>query len=105
VAFESETQRLWNHSLVPVTSLVPWAAWDDRFFQWLNDHDSWALKGREQAGTAAADRLDELDGMRQAAIDRDGNAMLDAVNASAYEGYKRRVGETVTLTQPATPLR
>lgn len=104
LANESETQRLWEHGLVPVTSLVPWTAWNDDFFQWLRDHDTWALKGRERAGDAAADRLDELDAIRHSRIDAAAQSTLEARNVSAYDAFKRRTGQTVTLSQPATPL-
>lgn len=101
---ESETQRMWRHGVLPVTSLVPWTAWNDDFFQWLRDHDTWALKGRDRAGDAAADRLDDLDREKTSRIERTALNELDAVNASSYEAMQRRVGTRVTLSQPATPV-
>jgi hypothetical protein len=101
VALDSETQRFWRLGVVPVTSIVPWAQWDHSFFQWLRDHDTWAAGG----GAKAADRLDAYDHERAIAQDRLLVDEADQRSASAYAAFKRRAGETVTLSQPASPLR
>lgn len=46
---DSETGRMCREQLVPVVSLRPDVTWNDDFFLWLDQHDTWALGGPAKA--------------------------------------------------------
>jgi hypothetical protein len=94
-----ESARMLTHGCVPVCSLGPWVQWNQDFFEWLDAHDTWALKGKaEGAGNAAADRLDEIDRLKQAQLDREQADGADQVGSSAHFGLLARKGELVFLS-------
>lgn len=94
-----ESGRMLKHGCVPLCSILPWVEWNQDFFEWLDRHDTWALKGQaEGSGNAAADRLDEIDRLKQAALDREQADMADQVGSSAYFGLQARRGNLVFLS-------
>lgn len=98
IAHDSETSRMVLHSCIPVTSLVPFVTWNDDFFIWLDEHDSWRLAPPERAGDAAADLLDARDrdrAVRQDAAEADA---LDQLSSSAWFGKQVRAGEVAFLS-------
>jgi len=101
IQLEGETARFGALGVVPVTSLVPWVRWDESFFQWLRDHDTWAVGG----GAKAADRLEAMESEAAAKRERELRDEATQRAVSSYEALKRRAGEMVTLSQPASPLR
>ncbi len=86
IALESETNRMMKAGCIPVVSLVPRVHWNDDFFQWLKDHDTWT-----EAGPTIDDKLEKhVDAIErnERAIeekkDRDEASDLDARSTSAY---------------------
>ncbi len=77
---DSETGRMCREGLIPIVSLRPVADWNDSFFVWLDEHDTWLaggadkfvdkLEAQEAAAAETADRLaaDEADQRSSAAF-------------------------------------
>jgi hypothetical protein len=94
-----ESARMLRHGCVPLCSLVAWVQWNQDFFEWLDAHDTWALKGTpEGSGDAAANRLEEIDRLAQARLDREQADAADQVGSSAHFGLLARKGELVFLS-------
>lgn len=86
IALESETNRMMKHGCIPVISLRPGVTWNDDFFLWLEQHDTWTFRG-----PTIEDKLekyvDALERQEQAAdekMNRDEAEELDARSSSAY---------------------
>ena len=54
---DSETGRMCREGLIPVISLRPGTTWNDDFFLWLDQHDTWQVGGPQKA----ADRIEQLE--------------------------------------------
>ena len=94
-----ESGRMLKHGCFPVCSLVPWVTWNQDFFEWLDAHDTWAVKGQvEGSGEAAAARLEEVDTLKAKALDKAQADEADQIGTSAYFGLKARKKELVVLS-------
>lgn len=96
-----ETVRMVKHGCVPLCSLLPTIVWNEDFLKWLDAHDKWALAANpEDAGAAAADRLDELDRQHEQAIERAEVEEAEQRGVSAYFAKQARKRE-VAFVQSA----
>lgn len=96
---DSEAGRMLKHGCIPLVSLVPTIEWNQDFLEWLDRHDAWALKGKQEgSGAAAADRLDEIDRLRQAQLDRQQADESDQRGSSAYFALAARMGSLAFLS-------
>ncbi len=90
---DSETARMIKHRLMPVTTLFPPFRWG-HLFQWLDDHDMWAVGG--------ADKADEIlaaqDEAERARIARDRETAFDAITSAGWEAKQRRAGERILMS-------
>lgn len=89
-----DTVLMATHHLVRVCEILPGTLWDQRIFQKLAAHDIQRLGGAK----VVADRLDEMDAKKQAAIRRKQQDDIAAISTDAYLAYKTRVGERLSLT-------
>lgn len=94
---DGETARMYKHRCIPVTSLVPWCAWDGSFLRWLRDHDSWTLGRKEEAGDRVADLLDARDVAREKRLAEQEADDAEQRALSGYLGFKVRAGQIVGL--------
>lgn len=96
VVQNKETARMLKHGCLPVCSKLPTDDWTSSLFEWLDAHDMWAIKGRQEgAGEAAADRLDEIDRQREVEQERREADEAEQIGASAYFGLKSRLRQMV----------
>ena len=91
LSLDSETARMVNLKVVPVTSIMPTIqSWGD-VFEWLMDHDTWAVGGAE----GAARIMDEQETARVAALQRAQDDEATQRGGAGYRALKIRAGETV----------
>jgi hypothetical protein len=94
---DSETARMIRERCVPVTNLRPGVTWNDDFFVWLDQHDSWAFKDPAQ-------RLDDIDRETAARLDAHIADECDQRSVSAYHSMQMRTGQRVFVHQPSWSL-
>lgn len=94
---DSETGRLCRELCSPIVSLQPGVQWDARFFQWLDEHDTWAVQTHYRN---AADVLDEFDvrAQQQVAARKDDDA--DVRSVSAWHALQLRTGQKAFVQNP-----
>jgi hypothetical protein len=93
VAHDSEVARLVRERCIPVTSLVPWVTWNDDFFVWLDEHDTYRWGGP----MGAVDRLEALEQQAEAAEVARAADELDQRGVSGWAALQQRRGERVFL--------
>lgn len=95
---DSETARMIREQCVPVTNLRPDVTWNDDFFVWLDQHDTWAFKD-------PAARLDQLDREAVQKLDAQIADETDQRSVSAYHALQMRTGQKVFVHAPSWQLK
>lgn len=98
---DSETGRMCREKLIPVVSLIPTIKWNDDFFMWLDDHDSWLWTNQY---TTVADRVEEVERMEEARVQRSMDDDGDVRGRAAWQALKMRTGQKVFVHQPSWSL-
>lgn len=88
-----DTLLMRSKRLVRVCEILPGVLWDQRIFHKLAAHDIQRLGGASEV----ANKLDAMDAARDARVQRDQDADLEALSHDAYKHYKSRVGERISL--------
>lgn len=85
VALESETTRMMRAGCIPVVSIRPGATWNDDFFLWLEQHDTWKYGGgTDDSIEKYCDTLERNERAVEAEKDRQQADELEARGTSAY---------------------
>jgi len=95
VANHPDTVLMRNHGLVPVTTVVPGAIWDDRVFTHLAERDTWRMGGPN--GSGAIRTLEALDEKAESLTNRKQVDELDQRSHDAYDAFKYRTGQRVSM--------
>lgn len=95
---DSETGRMCREGLVPVVSLRPDLKWNDDFFTWLDQHDTWRVGGPEKF-------VDKLEAQEQHATEQlqaTSDDEADQRGTSAYFAQLVRNGAMAFVQAPDT---
>lgn len=98
---DSETGRLCREKLLPVVSLVATVEWNDDFFQWLRDHDTWL---HTNAFRDVADCVEEVERAEEDRKQRESDDDGDVRGRAAWRALQLRTGQKVFVHEPAWSL-
>ncbi len=88
-----DTLFMWNHKLVPVTTVIPGAHWTMKMFTELRARDQWAVGGANKVISLIADQEQRAREKQAAQFDTDGQAR----GVDAYQSFKYRTGQRVSM--------
>lgn len=86
---ESDTQMLASYGLVPVTTIMATANWDNPLlFQELAERAPWRQGGAEKVNK----HLEEMDAQREAAIKAKNDDMINILAKDGWKYYRKKTG-------------
>lgn len=88
---QADTQMLWSYGLIPVTTILATANWDNPLlFEELRQRAPWRMGGAEKVIKNIEDREWQAEIDKSAAI----NAQQDELGRDAWRLYRKKIGLT-----------
>lgn len=98
---DHETGRMRREKLLPIVSLIPTIEWNDDFFQWLRDHDTWV---HTNAYKDVADCVEEVERAEEDRKQRESDDDGDVRGRAAWRALQLRTGQKVFVHEPSWSL-
>jgi len=100
VSNHPDTLFMWNHKVVPITTVVPRQHWGEQIFKSLRARDTWAAGGANKVISLIEDQeLRAAEKKRQ-----EFNSEGEARHSDAYQSFKFRTGRQVSLAHTGAKI-
>lgn len=101
LAHDTETARMVREGVIPVVSLLATVTWNNDFFQWLDDHDTWKFGGsKDDSIDKAISQIESNEQAAESKLAADEGDELEQRAVSGYHALLSRAGRLVFVRNP-----